>query len=192
MKSRKIVKLSLCRLVLVVGTLFGLQGYAFGQGNALDEFLGSYKVIATSNEEKHPGAAIIIMRTSDGSGANLKTYGLAFVSTVAHGANPKGDGMVCDDALLIHEGTAITCTKIERNPAGHVTFEETLTVGRADSLYCDALREGLKKKGHGDKIIPQNDAKCSGENKCVCYDINHRGTAGHGPPTQGSGTGRGN
>jgi hypothetical protein len=176
---------------LLVGILFGLGGVAFAQGKPIDKILGDYEVIKTTNPNKHLQARIIVMRTSDGPGAGaLKTYGLAFVSNRETGPVPKGDGMVCDEAVLIHDDTGITCTKVQRNESGHITFEETLTVGIASSPYCEALKSTLEKKqpGDGAKIVARDANECQNK-QCVCYDIHHRPSP-QGPPTQGSGTGR--
>lgn len=192
MKINNAVFQKLSHTMLVFGCLFLVSNGALAQD--IQEILGDYHVfLSNADNSKHDGARIIIMRTGDGPGVNeLATYGLAFVSNVDAPQNPKGDGLLCDDATLILNDSAMYCTKIVKNPAGRVIFEETYTVGVTGSLYCNALKASLVGDGHEDKIADDDNENCDEENEqCVCYDIDHRGKAPFGPPTQGSGSGSG-
>jgi len=183
---------SFSQFALIVG--FFLAGNNIALAQTIPEILADYEVFTTSIPTKHDGARIIIMRTEDASNmaADDASYGLAFISNLSTGTSLRGGGLICNNAKLILEKSAITCVKHRTNPAGKIVFTETFTVGVSGSFYCNALRESLVQHSHADKILDQTDAECDGVGaQCICYDIDHRGPGAFNPPSQGSGSGRG-
>lgn len=177
-------KHALIRAFALVSWLFLTGGIA--QAQEIGDVLGDYEVFLTNNFSKHEVARVAILRTAkEGS---YETFGLVFVAN--RGGSNKGDGLVCDEAGLILDRTAITCTKLNRNPNGKIIGEETLTVAVVGSAYCDALRDTLDA-GDKDKIAAPDNSSCDdADEKCICYDLKQRGSASVGPPAAGSGSGR--
>jgi hypothetical protein len=167
--------------------LFLSGGLAQAQEIEIKDRLGDYEVFLTNNNSKHEVARVAILRTAK-EGA-YETFGLVFVAN--RGGENKGDGLVCEEAALILDRTAVTCTKLKRNPNGKITGEETLTVALTGSAYCEALRNALDE-GDKDKIADAENESCNDapDEKCICYDLRQRGSVSVGPPDAGSGSGR--
>ena len=173
-------------VVIICGCL--AIGGNIAQAQTIEDVLGNYEVFLTNNAALHGESHILILRS--GKVGPYPTYGLAFVTN--RGGVNQGDGIVCEEATLILDRTAITCTKLFRNANGLIIGEESLTIAVTESPYCDALRATLPM-GDQDKIADTMAEDCdkdvSGE-QCICYDLKARGSTNFGPPSPGSGSGR--
>ena len=186
MKNRKHPIRTSSLLALICGLLLA-GAHAQAQVEIKDR-LGSYDVFLTSNAAKHDEAQLLVIRT--GKVGPYMTYGLAFGTNKGTGGS-KGNGLVCEQAMLLLDRSVLTCTKTFRNPNGLVIGEETLTVGVTGSHYCEALKQSLVPDGEDDKIADTSDTSCDDSNEqCICYDVRWRGNSPASPPSQGTGSGR--
>jgi hypothetical protein len=187
MKMIKTKRPSAGLITLLAGWLF--MGAA-AQAQEVKDVLGDYEVFLTNNMAKHEAARILVLRS--GKVGSYHTYGLAIVTNT--GGGDIGDGLLCEQATLILDRTAITCTKLFRNPNGLVIGEESLTVAVTGSPYCTALQDTLSVP-EKDKIADTSDSNCDKDagnpnEQCICYDLKARGSTSFGPPSAGSGSGR--
>ena len=186
--KRHSVGTSLLTVIFFGLLLAGAHAQAQQKPDEIKDRLGTYEIFLTTNSENHDSAQILVMRTGKANSHN--TFGMAF-GTNKGTENTKGDGLVCEQAILLLDRTVLTCTNILRNSQGRAIGEETLVVGVTGSPFCEALRASLLDENK-DKIADTSDDNCNEEDgkECICYQLKGRGTVDFGPPSGGSGSGR--